>query len=54
MSDQPAQPQPDAAPIGWIVTDPDGNIVDSGPVSEAQAAGWLAELIAGNSTEGEQ
>jgi hypothetical protein len=46
---------PDAAQeIGWVVLDPDGNIVDSGPVSEAQAAAWVGELIAASKTEGEQ
>lgn len=33
MTDQP-QPDVDEAP-GWYVTDPDGNIVDSGPISLA-------------------
>lgn len=33
---EPDQPQPDVdeAP-GWVVRDPDGNIVDSGPLTEA-------------------
>lgn len=33
MTDQP-QPDLDEAP-GWFVTDPDGNVVASGPISEA-------------------
>jgi hypothetical protein len=43
-------------PIGWLVTDPDGNIVASGPVTEAKAAAWVGELIeqARNSTEGQE
>lgn len=53
---QPDQTQPDVeqAP-GWYVTDPDGNVVASGPVTEAQAAGWVSELLAeAGSSEGEQ
>lgn len=43
MSDQPTA-QPDAEePLGWVVTDPDGNVVDSGPISHAQAAFLVGE-----------
>lgn len=45
---------PDVIEVGWVVTDPDGNVVDSGPVSIAKADGRLAELIEQLSTEGEQ
>jgi hypothetical protein len=45
----PAQPDIDEAP-GWYVTDPDGNVVDSGPMTVAQSV-FLA--VAGD-TEGEQ
>lgn len=42
-------------PIGWVVTDPDGNVVDSGGISIAQADGQLAGLIAeAANEEGEQ
>lgn len=44
-------------PIGWVVTDPDGNVVDSGGISIAQADGQLAGLIAAAAAaqeEGEQ
>lgn len=42
-------------PLGWMVTDPDGNVVDSGPVSEAQAVAWLSEMAAEAArNEGEQ
>jgi len=52
MSDDEQTPEP----IGWIVTDPDGNVVDSGGVSIAQADGKLAGLIAeaAANEEGEQ
>lgn len=40
--------------IGWQVTDPDGNVVESGGVSLAKADGRLAELIEQLSTEGDQ
>lgn len=51
MSDEPtpAQPDLDEAP-GWVVTDPDGKVVDSGPLTEAQAAFLTGEA----DTEGEQ
>jgi hypothetical protein len=43
MSDE----QPDEVQvIGWQVVDPDGNVVDSGPVVQAQAAAWVAEYLA--------
>ena len=54
MSDEPqASPEFDAG-HGWRVLDPDGNVVASGGVSEAQAAGWLAELIENAKNEGGQ
>jgi hypothetical protein len=34
LTDQQPQPDLDEAP-GWYVTDPDGNVVASGPMSEA-------------------
>lgn len=51
MTDQPTAPQPnlDEAP-GWVVTDPDGNVVDSGPLTHAQAAFLVGEA----DTEGDQ
>ena len=53
MSDEQAIPEP--LEIGWVVTDPDGNIVDSGPVSEARAVAWVGELLQQHlGTEGEQ
>lgn len=42
--EQAAAPCPE--PLGWAVTDPDGNLVDSGPISQAQAAAWIGELLA--------
>lgn len=30
-------------PVGWVITDPDGNVVDSGPVSFAHMTSELAE-----------
>jgi hypothetical protein len=55
VTDQPIPPGEIAEPIGWVVTDPAGNVVDSGPVSEAQAVAWVGEMIAEASrNEGEQ
>lgn len=52
MTDQPQpdRPQPDLeqAP-GWAVLNPDGNVVDSGPLTEAKAA-----FLIGEGNEGEQ
>jgi hypothetical protein len=49
------QPElPDVIEVGWVVTDPDGNVVDSGGVSEAHAVAWLSELIEAAKNEGEQ
>jgi hypothetical protein len=49
------QPElPDGIEVGWVVTDPDGNVVDSGGVSEAHAVAWLGELIETAKNEGEQ
>lgn len=36
---------PDTPQVGWVVRDPDGNIIDSGPVMIAQAAGELADAL---------
>jgi hypothetical protein len=47
VSDQPATTG-DGEQIGWQVVDPDGNVIASGPVSEAQAAGLIAELMQGD------
>lgn len=46
----PVQPDVEQAP-GWQVLDPDGNVVDSGPLTEAQAAFLVGE---GDNAEGEQ
>jgi oligoribonuclease (3'-5' exoribonuclease) len=40
--------------LGWVVTDPDGNVVESGGVSIAKADGRLAEMIDQARSEGEQ
>lgn len=38
MSDVSVAAPPDlAAPLGWIITDPDGNVVDSGQIIELDA-----------------
>lgn len=50
MTDEPTTPDLDEAP-GWVVTDPDGNVVDSGPLTVAQAAFQAGE---GDNAEGEQ
>jgi hypothetical protein len=42
MSDQPPQPDLDEAP-GWVVLDPDGNVVDSGPLTELEAVADAGE-----------
>lgn len=53
MSDE--QTAPEVQPIGWQVVDPDGNVVASGPISEAHATAWLSEMIAEAArNEGEQ
>jgi hypothetical protein len=46
---QPIEPEQGQV-LGWVVTDPDGNVVDSGPLTHAQAAFFTGEA----STEGEQ
>lgn len=33
----------DAEPLGWVVTDPDGNVIASGPITHAQAAFLVGE-----------
>jgi hypothetical protein len=52
MTDEtPAEP----VQIGWVITDPDGNVVASGPVTEAKATAWVGEMLAEASrNEGEQ
>jgi hypothetical protein len=49
MSDQPTPPDLDEAP-GWVVRDPDGNVIASGPLTEAQPATAAGEP---DSAEGE-
>jgi hypothetical protein len=49
MSDE--LPVLDPAELGWVVTDPDGNVVDSGPLTQAQAAFLIGDAT---DTEGEQ
>lgn len=49
MSDDEQQlpgPDLDEAP-GWYVTDPDGNIVESGPLTHAEAAFDVGEALDG-------
>lgn len=41
------EPGDPGEPIGWVVTDPDGVVVQSGTVSEAHAVAWVGELLAG-------
>jgi hypothetical protein len=54
VADQVPAPDLDEAP-GWRVIDPDGNVVDSGPISHAQATAWVSELAAEAArNEGEQ
>lgn len=31
--------------VGWQVLDPDGNVVDSGPITAAEMSGELAEML---------
>lgn len=51
MTDEPTpQPDLDEAP-GWVVRDPDGNVVDSGPLTRAEPAFVVGET---SDTEGEQ
>ena len=54
MSDQQSESPEFDEGHGWRVIDADGNVVSSGGVSEAKAAGWLSELISQASNEGEQ
>jgi hypothetical protein len=49
MSDEPTALDP--AELGWVVTDPDGNVIASGPLTHAQAAFLIGEA---SDTEGEQ
>jgi hypothetical protein len=47
--------QPECIQVGWVVTDPDGNVVDSGGVTEAKATAWVGEMLAEAArNEGEQ
>ena len=32
-------------PVGWTVTDPDGNVIQSGGITAAKAAGGVAQLL---------
>lgn len=53
MTDEtPARPDLEEAP-GWVVLDPGGNVVDSGPISHAQAA-FLVGQTTESDSEGEQ
>jgi hypothetical protein len=48
-------PQSNSIQVGWVVTDPDGNVVDSGGVTEAKATVWVGEMLAEAArNEGEQ
>lgn len=40
--------------VGWVVTDPDGNVVESGGVSIAKADARIGELLDQVRSEGEQ
>lgn len=52
MSDEPTLSGPDLAEApGWVVTDAKGNVVDSGPLTQAQAAFLTGEAP---DTDGEQ
>lgn len=44
MTDTEIQPDLSTAP-GWVVLDPDGNVVASGGVTIAQADARVAEMI---------
>jgi hypothetical protein len=46
MSEQPMTSAEEPPQVGWQVLDPDGNVVDSGPVTEAKATAWVAEMLA--------
>jgi hypothetical protein len=54
MSDQQSESPDFDEGHGWRVIDADGNVVQSGGVSIAQADGQLAQLLEQLSTEGEQ
>jgi hypothetical protein len=41
-AERPEQTQAEQAP-GWQVVDPDGNVVDSGPLTQAEAAADLTQ-----------
>lgn len=45
MTTDPQSTDLDTTGIYWQVTDPDGNVVQSGGMSQAHAAGALAELL---------
>lgn len=50
MTDEP-QPDFEEAP-GWFVTDPDGNVVDSGPISHGILVTSASETV--DSGEGDE
>lgn len=50
MSDEQALTEA-GEPIGWVITDPDGNVVASGPLTHAEAAFLIGEAT---DTEGAQ
>jgi hypothetical protein len=54
MSDEPQPGSEFDEGRGWRVLDADGNVVDSGGISIAQADGQLAQLLDQLRTEGEQ
>lgn len=51
----PDEQQPEPVQVGWVVTDPDGNVVDSGEVTVAKPTVWVGEMLAEAArNEGEQ
>jgi hypothetical protein len=55
MTDNPDAEKIETVQVGWVVTDPDGNVVDSGGVTEAKATVWVGEMLAEAArNEGEQ
>jgi hypothetical protein len=42
---------PEVHQVGWQVFDPDGNVVDSGPIVIAEMTGETAELLGVNEGE---
>jgi hypothetical protein len=46
---------PDEIEVGWVITDPDGNVVAAGGVSKAKPTAWVGEMLAEAArNEGEQ